>query len=124
MFALSMLRKHSTQFKGIVCGINLCNLGITGKILKAIQSLYTEVQCVVKVNDYLIPFIDVPQGVKQGCKLSPSLFSPYINDLANEIKEMGLGIDIDDLQLSILLYADDIALIAPDAESLQLMLNK
>ena len=102
----------------------LMSLGITGKILKAIQSLYTEVQCVVKVNDYLTPFIDVPQGVKQGCKLSPTLFSLYINDLANEIKEMGLGIGIDDLQLSILLYADVIALIVPDAESLQLMLNK
>ena len=37
---------------------------------------------------------------------------------------MNLGVDIEDLQLSILLYADDVALIAPDAESLQLMLNK
>ena len=37
---------------------------------------------------------------------------------------MNLGVDIDDLQLSILLYADDVGLIAPDAESLQLMLNK
>ena len=30
-------------------------LGIKGKILKAVQSLYTEVQCVVKDNDYLTP---------------------------------------------------------------------
>ena len=37
---------------------------------------------------------------------------------------MSLGIDIDDRQLSLLLYADDIALIAPDAQSLKLMLNK
>ena len=44
----------------------LTSLGITGKILKAVQSLYAEVQCVVKVNDYLTPFIYVTQGVKQG----------------------------------------------------------
>ena len=37
---------------------------------------------------------------------------------------MNLGDDTDGLQLSILLYADDVALIAPDTESLQLMLNK
>ena len=100
------------------------SLGIKGKILKAVQSLYTEVQSVVKVNDCVTPFFDVSHGVKQGCKLSPTLFSLYINDLANDIKQMHLGIDIDHQQLSLLLYADDIALIAPDAQSLQLMLNK
>ena len=92
--------------------------------LSVVQSLYTDVQCAVKVNDYLSPLFKVSQGVKQGCKLSPTLFSLYINDLVNEIKQMNLGVDIDELQLSILLYADDVALIAPDADSLQLMLDK
>ena len=86
--------------------------------------LYTEVRCVVKVNDYVTPFFDVSHGVKQGCKLSPTLFSLYINNLANDIKQIRLGINIGDQQLSLLLYADDIALIVPDAQSLQLMLNK
>ena len=102
----------------------LMSVGINGKILKAIQSFYTDVKCAVKVNEYVTPFLCVPQGVKQGCKLSPTLFSLYINDLASEIKQMNLGVDIDELQLSILLYADDIALIAPDVDSLQLMLDK
>lgn len=102
----------------------LLSLGIKGKIFKAVQSLYTDLRCAIKVNDYMTPFVDVYQGVKQGCKLSPTMFSLYINDLANEIKELNLGVDIGDMQLSILLYADDIALIAPDAESLQIMLNK
>ena len=92
--------------------------------LSVVQSLYTDVQCAVKVNDYLSPLFKVSQGVKQGCILSPTLFSLYINDLANEIKQMNLGVDIDELQLSILLYADDVALSAPDADSLQLMLDK
>ena len=82
------------------------------------------VNCAFIINDYLTPFIEVRQGVKQGCKLSPTLFALYINDLAREIKTLNLGVDIDDLQLSILLYADDISLIAPDASSLQKMLNK
>ena len=102
----------------------LMSVGIKGKILKALQSFYTNVQCAVKINDYFTPLIAVSQGVKQGCKLSPTLFSLYINDLASDIKQMNLGVDIDELQLSILLYADDIALIDPDADSLQLMLDK
>ena len=40
------------------------------------------------------------------------------------VKQMRLGVDIDDQELTILLYADDIALIAPNVQSFQLMLNK
>lgn len=43
-----------------------------------------------------------------------------MNDLAEDIRA---GVDIDDLNVSILIYADDIALIAPDENSLQSMLN-
>lgn len=55
--------------------------------------------------------------------LSPTLFSVYINDLADRINALNCGITVDDFQLSILLYADDIPLIAPDENSLQRMLN-
>ena len=37
---------------------------------------------------------------------------------------MNLGVDVDELQLSMLLYADGVALITPDVYSLQLMLYK
>ena len=43
----------------------------------------------------------------------------YLNDLATGIKQLNCGIDIDGLNLAILLYADDIVLMAPDEESLQ-----
>ena len=75
-------------------------------------------------SKYLTPFIDGQQGVKQECKLSPTLFSLYINYLVKEIKQMNLGDDIDDYQLSIFMYPDNVALIAPDVESLQGMLTK
>ena len=73
----------------------LISFGIDGKILKAVQSLYEN--CAIRINDHLTPFIEVRQGVKQGCKLSPTLFALYINDLASEIKALNLGVDIDDI---------------------------
>ncbi len=46
-----------------------------------------------------------------------------MNDLAVEINELECGINIDNTILSLLLYADDIALTAPSADKLQTMLG-
>ena len=62
-------------------------------------------------------------GVKQGCILSPLLFSMYINDLTVGIKALGKGVCINNESVSILLYADDIVLIAECEKDLQDMLN-
>ena len=101
----------------------LMSIGIPGRILDAIQLLYESVQCTVKVNDMFSPWFPVTHGVKQGCKISPTLFSVYINDLAQEIKRLNCGVNLDDIVISVFLYADDIVLIAPTAENLQLMLD-
>ena len=56
--------------------------------------------------------------------MSPTLFAIYINDLAKEIKESGIGIDLDEgLLVSVLLYADDIVLLADSEADLQSLLN-
>ena len=70
--------------------------------------------------------------MKQGDSLSPTLFSIFINDLAQEIKETGIGIElnIDAIEtnietevINILLYADDIVLLAQNEPDLQLLLD-
>ena len=99
------------------------SVGISGRILNAIQSLYDNVQCTVKVKELFSPWFPVSHGVKQGCKISPTLFSVYTNHLAQEIKSLNCGVTLDDIMISVFLYADDIVLISPTAENLQLMLN-
>jgi hypothetical protein len=99
-------------------------IGVHGNMLNAIQSLYEGVHCAVRVNGLLTPWFKVPNGVKQGCMMSPTLFALYIDDLARDIKSLNCGINIDDTMVSILLYADDIVLLAPTEEKLQCMLDK
>ena len=62
--------------------------------------------------------------MKQGDCLSPTLFAIFINDLALELKQSGIGVDISiDLSaailVNVLLYADDLALMADNEEDLQ-----
>ena len=56
--------------------------------------------------------------MKRGCSLSPVLSNLYINDLALNINALNKGIKIDDESISILLYADDVVLLAENETDL------
>ena len=51
------------------------------------------------------------------------MFSAFINDLAEEIKSLNIGINIDNDIISTLFYADDIVLLAENENNLQKMLD-
>ena len=100
----------------------LQRIGVRGKFLTAIQSLYNEVKCTVRVNnDLAYPVVQCGDRSKTGLYTVPTLFSVYINDLADRINCLNCGVPFDDFCLSLLLYADDIALIVPNENSLQCM---
>lgn len=61
-------------------------------------------------------------GVRQGGILSPVFYCIYIDDLVRILSEAGIGCHIRGLFLSILLYADDMCLVAPSLKGLQRLL--
>ena len=97
---------------------------IDGKVYNSIKNIYQSSESCVRVNNKLTNWFRCKTGVKQGDNLSPTLFSIFINDLVQDINNLNLGIELVDRKLSILLYADDIALIAKSPEDLQSMLDK
>ena len=58
-------------------------------------------------------------GVKQGGPLSPRLFALYLEGLVDDIESTGAGIQIGHTRVNILLYADDIILLANNHRELQ-----
>ena len=64
----------------------------------------------------------MPSGVRQGDPLSATLFNIFVNGLVENIKLLNIGININGKIISILLYADDIILLAKSEPELQSLL--
>ncbi|CAG2255684.1 unnamed protein product [Mytilus edulis] len=101
----------------------LLDIGICGNMYNAIVSLYKSVECCVRVNGQLTDWFNVQCGLKQGCLLSPLLFNVYVNGLVTYICSLNVGINIDEENVSILLYADDLVLLAGSESDLQVLLD-
>jgi len=75
------------------------------------------------VGEEQTEWFDLSTGVRQGCVMSSILFSLFINGLAREINKKGKGVDIGGRRVRLLMYADDIVLLAESAKDLQKMLD-
>ncbi|XP_059221854.1 uncharacterized protein LOC131996302 [Stomoxys calcitrans] len=98
----------------------LFQLGVSHKMVSMIESIYNKTQSAAWDGYELSEYFDTTKGVKQGCLLSPLLFSLYINDLYEYLEG---GIFVENLNLRLLLYADDIVLLADDVHVLQNMIH-
>lgn len=102
----------------------LIKLGVRGKLLNIIKSIYTSVKSRVKYDNYLSEPFACNIGVRQGECLSPFLFAMYVNDLEAELAGKGIsGVNIGIINLYTLLYADDIILFGKTPEDLQNAMN-
>ena len=68
--------------------------------------------------------IDISRGVRQGCILSPHLFSMYTEQVMREADLDNEGVKISGERISNLRYADDTALLADSYDSMCNVLNK
>ena len=96
---------------------------VSGKLYNAIRSIYMFASARIKLNNMQTEEFSLSSGVKQGDNLSPTLFNLFLNDLAVGIKRLNDGVLVDDMCVSILLYADDIILLAPEENKLQNQLD-
>ena len=68
------------------------------------------------------PFL-VKNGVRQGAILSPSLFCVYLDTLLVRLRDAGVGCHVGGTFCGAFGYADDVTLLAPSRQALQIMLD-
>ena len=98
---------------------------MVGPIYRVLHSMYASVKSVVRHGLDLSDVINQQVGLRQGCILSPCLFSIYISDLPDYLVSKGcVGVPLDETtSVRALLYADDGALVAKSKADLQKMLD-
>jgi hypothetical protein len=104
----STCRKLSKECGGKVFFYLLWQNGIQGKCWRLLWSLYKVVNNRVLFGDYESDWFSQDYGVKQGCVLSPTLFSILMNDLVSMLDKAGVGVQVSNKLINSLLFADDI----------------
>ena len=94
----------------------VCRLSSVCKLLETWFEL--GVTC-VKWGSYFSDCVKLSCGIRQGGVLSPYLFAVFIDSIVDKIKVSGLGCYIRHICFIVLLYADDIILLAPSVSALQ-----
>ena len=115
----------------------LLNYKINGKLMRVIYNIYENAKACVKLNNVISNSFPCNIGVRQGDKISPLLFSLFINDFKDFISTKYNGLtsitnlsqnNFDSelelyIKLYILLYADDTVIFAENAKELQAALD-
>lgn len=97
---------------------------VSTKMTKAIKAMYSSVRSAIRYNGVTSNNINSYLGVKQGDPSSSLLFMMFVNDIIANIKTDLQGIfSIDEIQLFLILYADDQVLFSTSPTTLQLMLD-
>ena len=97
--------------------------GGTAPLIRAIRSLYDRCQSLVRIASSKSDSFPVRVGLRQGCPLSPILFITFMDRISRR-SQVVEGFRFGDLRIKSLLFADDVVLLAPSSQELQLSLEQ
>ena len=94
--------------------------GVQGELLRVTQALCEGSKACVKVGQSETEMFGVQKGVRQGCTLSPWLFNVFVDEVVKEARrEFVSGVKLSTRGVEVLMFEDDMVLMAESAEGLE-----
>jgi len=101
----------------------LREMNLEESLIKKIETIYEITEVMVKAEGKCTESFVTRRGVKQGCVLSPVLFNLYMAGIHAELKNRRIGgVEVGNLRIWELAYADDIVLLARNKVALEDMM--
>ena len=100
----------------------LAKEGVSSKCVNLFKDLYSKMKLKVVTDKERRSFAS-NVGLLQGETSSPILFSLFVNDLEKSLTGNSIGVDIIDILIKILMFADDMIILSTTVEGLQNGLN-
>lgn len=93
--------------------------------MKRLEELYEETWIKIMIDGEVIDEFETKEGVRQGCPLSADLFNIAVSDIEEDLgKIQGGGVKIGPTRICIVSYADDMAIMAEDEDSMKRMIKR
>ena len=101
-------------------------MGIPDHLTCLLRNLYAGQEATVRTRHETTDWLQIWEGVRQGCILSPCLFNFYVEYITRNVglEETQVGIKIAERNINNLRYADDTTVMAESEEELKSLLMK
>ena len=102
----------------------LMDTGMPPVVVRTFMFMYQQQFAWVKWGQSVSNMFNISNGTRQGSMASPALWSVYLDLLIKELRQLGVGCHVGGLYMGVVVYADDVLLMAPTRGAMQMMLDK
>ena len=97
--------------------------GVPPIVVRCLMAMYEEQHGWVRWGQAKSATFPITNGTRQGSILSPAFWAVYCDLMIKELRALGVGAHVAGMFMGVACYADDVVLIAPCHQAMQLMLN-
>jgi hypothetical protein len=98
--------------------------GVPPIVVRCLMFMYQEQKGGVRWGQVRSEQFSITNGTRQGSVMSPILWAVYCDPMIKRLRKLGLGAHVAGMFMGVACFADDVILIAPCHQAMQVMLDE